>query len=172
MKPAWGTMLFPMHTSLTFALVLMCGHLSLTFHRTKVHVHILYEVFVPCVYYLVECTVFRIPTAHMLVLSTHTDVQPHSLLCTMYNSLDTIPSCPSNVVVYASADGVNVTWQQPSNSPLVAFTSVTFYLTSSPNCGNSINYTSPCALSGLDSGTEYQFTVLPNNYKCYWMYRK
>ena len=84
----------------------------------------------------------------------------------MYNSLDaTIPSCPSNVVVFASADGVNVTWQQPPNSPLVTFASVTFCPTSSPNCGNSTNCTTnPCAIGGLDPGTEYQFTVLPIHY--------
>ena len=33
----------------------------------------------------------------------------------------------------------------------------------SPNCGNSMNCTSPCTISGLDPGTEYQFTVIPNN---------
>ena len=84
----------------------------------------------------------------------------------MYNSLDTtIPSCPSNLLVYAGADGVNVTWQQPSSNPPVTSTTVTYCPTSSPNCGSFITCTSsPCAISGLDSGTEYQFTVISNNY--------
>ena len=41
--------------------------------------------------------------------------------------------------------------------------SPTVLRTSSPNCVNSMTCTSPCTISGLDPGTEYQFTVIPNN---------
>ena len=76
-----------------------------------------------------------------------------------------IPSCPisGTSVTAFDYDGATVTWQQPPNTPPVTFTTVTYCPTSSPNCGNSVNCTSPCNITGLDSGTEYQFTVIPNN---------
>ena len=78
---------------------------------------------------------------------------------------DRIPSCPSSVVAVGKGDNnaITVTWQQPPNTPPVTSTTVTYCPTSSPNCGNSINCASPCTISGLDPGTEYQFTVIPNN---------
>ena len=78
---------------------------------------------------------------------------------------DRLPSCPSSVVAVGKGDNdaITVTWQQPPNTPPVTSTTVTYCPTSSPNCGNSMNCTSPCTISGLDPGTEYQFTVIPNN---------
>ena len=80
-------------------------------------------------------------------------------------SLVGVPSCPSIVVAVAhdDNDAITVTWHQPPNTTLATFTTVTFCPTSSPSCGNSMNCTSPCTISGLDPGTEYQFTVIPNN---------
>ena len=74
------------------------------------------------------------------------------------------PSCPKNVSVRnADLDIYVVTWQQ-SNSQTVTFTTVIYCPKSSPNCGNSVNCTSTsCSISGLDPGTEYQFTIIPNN---------
>ena len=60
-------------------------------------------------------------------------------------------------------DAITVTWQHPHNTPPVTSTTVTYCPTSSPNCGSSMTCTSPCTISGLDPGTEYQFTVIPNN---------
>ena len=82
-------------------------------------------------------------------------------------SLVGVPSCPSSVVAVAHDDNINdaitVTWQQPPNTPPVTSTTVTYCPTSLPNCRNSMTCTSPCTISGLDPGTEYQFTVIPNN---------
>ena len=58
---------------------------------------------------------------------------------------------------------VTVTWQQSPNTTLATSTTVTYCPTLSPNCGNSMTCTSPCTISGLYPGTEYQFTVIPNN---------
>ena len=60
-------------------------------------------------------------------------------------------------------DAIIVTWQQLPNTPPVTSTTVTYCPTSSSNCGDSRNCTSPCTVSGLDPGTEYQFTVILNN---------
>ena len=60
-------------------------------------------------------------------------------------------------------DVIDVTWLQSNNTHPVKYTTVTYCPTSSLNCGYSVNCTSPCTISGLDSGTEYQFTVIPNN---------
>ena len=77
-----------------------------------------------------------------------------------------VPSCPTGVQVknVDSADClVSLTWQQPPNTPPVTSTTVIYCPTSSPNCGNSVSCTSPCNISRLDPGTEYHFTVIPNN---------
>ena len=57
-----------------------------------------------------------------------------------------------------NTNGISITWHQLPNTPPVTSTTVTF-------CGNSKTCTSPCSISGLDPGTEYQFTVIPNS-KC------
>ena len=64
-----------------------------------------------------------------------------------------------------NTNGISITRQQPPSTPPVTSTTVTYCSTSSPNCGNSMTCTSPCTINGLDPGTEYQFTVIPNN-KC------
>ena len=78
-----------------------------------------------------------------------------------------VPSCSSDVqasnILASNLCSVSLTWQQPPNTPPVTSTTVTYCPTSSPNCGNSVTCTSPCSISGLDNGTEYQFTVIPNN---------
>ena len=85
------------------------------------------------------------------------------------NSYIGIPLCPNGVdlaqyTIRNNGCDVSLTWQQPPNTPPVTSTTVTYCPTSSPNCGNSVNCTtSTCNISGLDSGTEYQFTVIPNN---------
>ena len=78
---------------------------------------------------------------------------------------DRIPSCPSSVMAVSKGDydAITVIWQQPPSTPPVTSTTVTYCTTSSPNCGNSMTCTSPCTISGLYPGTEYQFTVIPNN---------
>ena len=57
---------------------------------------------------------------------------------------------------------VMLTWQQPSNSPPVTFTTVTYCPPSPQNCED-MNCTSPCTISGLRNDTDYQFTVVANN---------
>ena len=73
-----------------------------------------------------------------------------------------VPSCPTDVqatnVCDSNSCSVSLTWQQPSNSTPVTSTTVTYCPT-----GNSKNYTSPCTITGLHNGTEYQFTVIPIN---------
>ena len=66
-------------------------------------------------------------------------------------------------IVNDRSDVIDVTWLQSNDSHPITSTTVTYCPTSSPNCGNSINCTSPCTIGGLDPGTEYQFTVIPNN---------
>ena len=66
-------------------------------------------------------------------------------------------------VAHDDNDTITVSWEQPPDSPPVTSTTVTFCPTSSPNCGKSVNCTSPCTFRGLDPDTEYQFTVVPNN---------
>ena len=66
-------------------------------------------------------------------------------------------------IVNDKSDVIDITWLQPNDTAPVTFTTVTYCPTSSQNCGNSTNCTSPCTISGLDPGTEYQFTVIPNN---------
>ena len=78
------------------------------------------------------------------------------------------PSCPNgfnltHFTIWNNDCDISLTWEQPPNTPPVTSTTVTYCPTSSPNCGDSINCTSPCTVSGLDPGTEYQFTVIPNN---------
>ena len=68
-----------------------------------------------------------------------------------------------NSLKFSPATGISITRQQPPSTPPVTSTTVTYCPTSSPNCGNSMTCTSPCTISGLDPGTEYQFTVIPNN---------
>ena len=60
-------------------------------------------------------------------------------------------------------DAITIIWQQPPNTPAVSFATITYCPTSSSNCVDSMNCTSPCTISGLYPGTEYQFTVIPNN---------
>ena len=73
--------------------------------------------------------------------------------------------CPLGVVAVAhdDNDAITVSWEQPPNSPPATSTAITYCPTSSPNCGKSMNCTSPCTFRGLDPDTEYQFTVIPNN---------
>ena len=52
-------------------------------------------------------------------------------------------------VAHDDNDAITVTWQQLPNTPPVTSTTVTYCPTSSPNCGNSMNCTSPCTISGL-----------------------
>ena len=78
-----------------------------------------------------------------------------------------IPSCPSNMVIYAGADVVAVTWQQPPNTPPVMSTTVTYCPTSSPNCGNSTDCaTNPCIISGLGPGMMYSFSIIAQANSC------
>ena len=94
----------------------------------------------------------------------------HTKLCNIIQfclpPLD-IPLCASDVqatnILASNLCSVSLTWQHPPNSPPFTSTTVTYCPTSSPNCGNSMTCTSPCTISGLDNGTEYQFTVIPNN---------
>ena len=78
-----------------------------------------------------------------------------------------VPSCPSIIIVIAVSkgdnDAITIIWQQPPNTPAVSFATITYCPTSSSNCVDSMNCTSPCTISGLYPGTEYQFTVIPNN---------
>ena len=89
----------------------------------------------------------------------------HITLCNFIGlPLLDVPPCPNVQGKRPPASNfcsVSVTWQQPPNTPPDTFTTVT-YLPS----GDSMNCTTnPCStiIIGLDSGTEYQFTVIPNN---------
>jgi hypothetical protein len=64
-----------------------------------------------------------------------------------------------------SADAVNITWEHPLNTPPTTHTTVTYCPVSSPiaNCGIIVTCTSPCMVSGLLPGAEYNFTVIPTN---------
>ena len=83
------------------------------------------------------------------------------ILC-MYN-IPGVPSCHSVMVAYAGADVFALTWQQPPNTPPVTSTTVTYCPTSSPNCTNRTDCTSPCVIGGLDPIIEYNFTVIQSN---------
>jgi hypothetical protein len=76
-----------------------------------------------------------------------------------------VPSCPMNVTAAPgdSADAVNITWEHPLNTPPTTHTTVTYCPASLPNCGINVTCTSPCTVSGLLPGTEYNFTVIPTN---------
>ena len=82
------------------------------------------------------------------------------ILC-MYN-IPGVPSCHSVMVVYVGADVFALTWQQLPDTPVTS-TTVTYCPTSSPNCGNSTDCTSPCVIGGLDPLIEYNFTVIQSN---------
>ena len=75
------------------------------------------------------------------------------------------PFCSVNFEHVRSGNftGTTVTWQQPPNTPPVTSTTVTYCPTSSPNCGNSMNCTSPCTISGLDPCVDYNVTITPTN---------
>ena len=81
------------------------------------------------------------------------------------------PSCPTTVKVMDSSQNstnpvkcdVMLTWQQPQDPPPVTFTTVTYCPRLSPNCGDSMNCTNPCTISGLNNSADYQFTVFLNN---------
>ena len=76
-----------------------------------------------------------------------------------------VPSCPSSVVAVAhdNNDAITVAWQHPPNTPPVTSTTVTYCPISSPNCGNSMNCTSPCNISGLDPCVDYRISITPTN---------
>ena len=75
------------------------------------------------------------------------------------------PSCPTSFSANRDGDFTSATvTYQLATTPPVTSTTVTYCPTSAPNCGNSMTCTtSPCTISGLDPGAEYQFTVIPNN---------
>ena len=75
------------------------------------------------------------------------------------------PSCSANVtsVRIDNFTSTTVTWQQPPNTPPVTFTTVTYCPTSSPNCGESMNCTSPCTISGLDPCLNYSIILTVTN---------
>ena len=115
-----------------------------------------------CIYHIfLHACVLR--TVHIYIVLCLSEVT-HCLLQTLFIG---IPLCPNGVdlvhsTIWNNDCDVSLTWQQPPNTPVTS-TTVTYCPTSSPNCGNSVNCTSPCTISGLDPGTEYQFTVIPNN---------
>ena len=74
------------------------------------------------------------------------------------------PLCPTNVNSEFDDEctSVGVTWEQ-LNPPAVTSTTVAYCPTSSPNCGDSINCTSPGIIHGLTSTEDHSFTVIPSN---------
>ena len=75
-----------------------------------------------------------------------------------------------DAIVNDRSDVIDITWLQPNDTTPVSFTTVTYCPTSLQNCGNSTNCTSPCTISGLDPGIEYQFTSYSKQqlWKSYW----
>ena len=99
----------------------------------------------------------------LLTITNHCDIFFTIKLSSLAE--DWAPSCPLSVMAVGKGDndGITVTWQQPPNTLPFISTTVTYCPTLSPNCGNSVNCTSPCIISGLDPDTDYQFTVIPNS---------
>ena len=79
-------------------------------------------------------------------------------------SLSVPPSCPTSFSANRDGDFTStVATYQLATPPPVTSTTITYCPTSSPNCGNSMNCTSPCTISGLDPCVEYNLSAIPNN---------